>query len=56
MAVAAQLMTSIVTRVVSAPKCGPLSVAVCVAGGGDGFMAVVSSMVLEIGFPGVFSP
>jgi len=49
-------MASAVTPVVSAPKCGPLFVAVCVASGGDGFMAVVSSMVLEMGFHGVFGP
>ena len=56
MAVAAQVLASAVTPVVSAPRCGPLFVAICVAFEGDGFMAVVSSMVLEIRFHGVFGP
>ena len=42
-------MASAVTPVVLAPKCEPLSIAVGVAGGG-GFMAVVSSVLVEMGF------
>ena len=42
-------MASAVTPVGLAPKCELLSVAVCVADGGC-FMAVVSSVLVEMGF------
>ena len=56
MAVAAQILASAVTPEVSAPRSGLLFVAVCVVCGGEGFMAVVSSMVFKIRFHGVFGP
>jgi len=55
-AFAAQVFASAVTQGFPAPRCGPLFIAICVAFVGDGFMAVVSSMVLEIRFHGVFGP
>ena len=47
--VTAHLMASSVTPVVSAPRCESLSVAVGVTGGGW-VMAVVSSVLVEMGF------
>jgi len=56
MSFAAHILASAVAPMVSAPECGLLFVAICVACGGDGFFVFVSSMVLEMRFHGVFGP
>jgi len=51
----AQLTANVVILIVSVLRCEPLSVAVCVSDGG-GLMAVVSSMLVEMGFHWFFNP